>query len=44
MQCLFLSKSESTHWSFGEKINTFKEGFARNYDLASRNFKTANEE
>lgn len=29
---------------FEEKINTFKEGFARNYDLASRQFKTAIEE
>ena len=25
-------------------MNTFKEGFARNYDLASRKFKTAIEE
>ena len=30
--------------NFEEKINTFKEGFARNYDLASRRFKTAIEE
>ncbi len=30
--------------NFEEKINTFKEGFARNYDLASRQFKTAIEE
>jgi len=30
--------------NFEEKINTFKEGFARNYDLASRKFKTAIEE
>lgn len=29
---------------FEEKINTFKEGFARNYDLASRSFKTAIDE
>lgn len=29
---------------FEEKITTFKEGFARNYDLASRKFKTAIEE
>ncbi len=27
--------------NFEEKINTFKEGFAYNYDLASRKFKTA---
>jgi hypothetical protein len=30
--------------NFEEKINNFKEGFARNYDLASRKFKTAIEE
>lgn len=30
--------------NFEEKINTFKEGFARNYELASRKFKTAIEE
>ena len=30
--------------NFQEKINTFKEGFARIYDLASRKFKTAIEE
>ena len=30
--------------NFEEKINKFKEGFARNYDLASRKFKTAIEE
>lgn len=30
--------------NFEEKINSFKEGFARNYDLASRKFKTAIEE
>ncbi len=30
--------------NFEENINTFKEGFARNYDLASRKFKTAIEE
>ncbi len=30
--------------NFEEEINTFKEGFARNYDLASRKFKTAIEE
>ena len=30
--------------NFEEKINTFKEGFARNYDIASRRFKTAIDE
>ncbi len=30
--------------NFEEKINTFKEGFARNYELASRKFQTAIEE
>lgn len=30
--------------NFEEKINTFKMGFAKNYDLASRQFKTAIEE
>ena len=30
--------------NFEEDLNTFKEGFARNYDLASRKFKTAIEE
>lgn len=30
--------------NFEDNINTFKEGFARNYDLASRKFKTAIEE
>lgn len=30
--------------NFEENINTFKEGFARNYELASRKFKTAIEE
>jgi hypothetical protein len=30
--------------NFEEKINDFKSGFARNYDLASRQFKTAIEE
>jgi hypothetical protein len=30
--------------NFEEKINTFKEGFARNYELASRKFKTAIDE
>jgi len=30
--------------NFEENINIFKEGFARNYDLASRKFKTAIEE
>lgn len=30
--------------NFEEKINSFKEGFAYNYDLASRKFKTAIEE
>lgn len=30
--------------NFEERINAFKDGFARNYDLASRKFKTAIEE
>ena len=30
--------------NFEENINTFKEGFAKNYELASRRFKTAIEE
>jgi hypothetical protein len=30
--------------NFEEKMNTFKEGFARNYDLASRKFKEAIDE
>jgi hypothetical protein len=30
--------------SFEDKINDFKTGFARNYDLASRQFKTAIDE
>ena len=30
--------------NFEDDINTFKEGFARNYDLASRKFKTAIDE
>jgi hypothetical protein len=30
--------------NFEDKINIFKEGFARNYDLASRKFKTAIDE
>lgn len=30
--------------TFEEDLNTFKEGFARNYDLASRKFKTAIDE
>ncbi|MEZ4843600.1 MAG: DUF2130 domain-containing protein [Bacteroidia bacterium] len=30
--------------NFEEKINVFKEGFARNYELASRQFKTAIDE
>jgi len=30
--------------TFEEKINTFKEGFARNYELASRKFKNAIDE
>ena len=30
--------------NFEEKINTFKKGFARNYELASRQFKTAIDE
>jgi hypothetical protein len=29
---------------FEEKMNDFKEGFARNYELASRKFKTAIDE
>ena len=42
---LALVKSQNidiTH--FEENINAFKEGFARNYDLASRKFKTAIDE
>lgn len=30
--------------NFEEKINTFKDGFAKNYDIASRKFKTAIDE
>jgi hypothetical protein len=30
--------------NFEEKMKSFKEGFARNYELASRKFKTAIEE
>jgi len=30
--------------NFEEKINIFKAGFAKNYDLASRKFKTAIDE
>jgi hypothetical protein len=30
--------------NFEDKVNSFKEGFAKNYDLASRQFKTAIEE
>jgi hypothetical protein len=30
--------------NFEDNMNTFKEGFAKNYDLASRKFKTAIEE
>ena len=30
--------------NFEDNINIFKEGFAKNYDLASRKFKTAIEE
>lgn len=30
--------------NFEDKIKTFKDGFARNYDLASRKFKEAIEE
>ena len=30
--------------NFEDKINTFKQGFARNYDLASRKFKLAIDE
>jgi hypothetical protein len=42
---LALVKSQNVDISnFEEKINTFKEGFARNYELASRKFKTAIEE
>lgn len=42
---LALVKSQNVDiTNFEENINTFKEGFARNYDLASRKFKTAIEE
>ncbi len=42
---LSLIKSQNVDiTSFEENINTFKEGFARNYDLASRKFKTAIDE
>ncbi|MFT6319086.1 MAG: hypothetical protein ACJAT4_000001 [Granulosicoccus sp.] len=39
---LALVKSQNTDiTNFEEKINKFKEGFARNYDLASRQFRDA---
>lgn len=42
---LALVKSQSIDiTNFEEKLETFKEGFARNYDLASRKFQTAIEE
>jgi len=42
---LALVKSQNTDiTNFEEKINDFKTGFAKNYDLASRQFKTAIEE
>jgi hypothetical protein len=42
---LALVKSQNVDINnFGEKINTFKEGFARNYELASRKFRTAIDE
>ena len=44
-QELNLMKSQNIDiTNFEEKINTFKDGFARNYELASRKFKTAIEE
>ena len=42
---LALMKNQNVDISnFEEKMNNFKEGFARNYDLASRKFKTAIDE
>jgi hypothetical protein len=42
---LSLIKSQNVDiTNFEEKINTFKEGFAKNYELASRKFKTAIDE
>ncbi len=42
---LSMIKSQNIDISnFEEKINAFKDGFARNYELASRKFKTAIEE
>lgn len=42
---LALVKSQNVDITqFEEKLNTFKEGFSRNYDLASRKFKTAIDE
>jgi len=42
---LSLMRSQSVDiTNFEEKIDTFKEGFARNYELASRKFKTAIDE
>ena len=42
---LALVKSQSIDiTNFEEKLETFKEGFARNYDLASRKFQTAIDE
>ena len=39
---LALVKSQSVDINnFEDKINEFRDGFARNYDLASRKFKTA---
>lgn len=44
-QELSLMKNQSVDiTNFEDKINQFKEGFARNYDLASRKFKTAIDE
>ncbi len=44
-QELSLMRSQSVDiTNFEEKIDTFKEGFARNYELASRKFKTAIDE
>jgi len=42
---LALMKSQNVDiTNFEENINTFKEGFSKNYDLASRKFKTAIDE
>ncbi|MDG1841206.1 MAG: DUF2130 domain-containing protein [Crocinitomicaceae bacterium] len=42
---LALMKNQNVDIShFEEKMNSFKDGFARNYDLASRKFKTAIDE